>query len=215
MTHTCVIELTIIGSDNGLSPGQRQAIIRTNAEILLIRPLRTSFSEILIEILIFSVKKIRLKVSSAKRRLFCLGLNVLRCNTFTYVFPTCHTHSRQQDVELDIQNITFIRTLDIIKPVSYTHQSFLDHVWQQCFCFNQIVKYQKQSCQIPLRPWQMWTLFNAQDPAQRASCFKYIIFKKFNDFVNIVRSLQFSPHMATEMIIHKGPASALGAQVVF
>ena len=78
MTHICVGNLTIIGSDNGLSPGRRQAIIRTNAGILLIRPLGRDFSEILIEILIFSFKKMRLKVSSAKRRPFCLGLNVLR-----------------------------------------------------------------------------------------------------------------------------------------
>ena len=30
VTHICVSKLTIIGSDNGLSPGQRQAIIWTN-----------------------------------------------------------------------------------------------------------------------------------------------------------------------------------------
>ena len=39
VTHICVIKLTIIGSDNGLSPGRRQAIIWTNAGILLIRTL--------------------------------------------------------------------------------------------------------------------------------------------------------------------------------
>ena len=77
VTHICVSTLTIIGSDNGLAPGRCQTIIRTNAGILLIRPLGTNFSEILIEILIFSFKKMRLKVSSAKRRPFCLGLNVL------------------------------------------------------------------------------------------------------------------------------------------
>ena len=77
LTHICVSDLTIIGSDNGLSPGRRQAIIWTNAGILLIRPLRTNFSEILIEILIFSSTKMHLKVSSVKRRPFCLGLNVL------------------------------------------------------------------------------------------------------------------------------------------
>ena len=73
-THICVSDLTSIGSDNGLSPGRRQAIIKTNAGILLIRPLWTNFSEFLVEILIFSFKKMRLKVSSAKRRPFCLGL---------------------------------------------------------------------------------------------------------------------------------------------
>ena len=82
VTHICVSKLTIIGSDNGLSPDRRQAIIWTNAGILLIGPLGTNFSEILIEILTFSFKKMRLKVSSAKRRPFCLGLNVLtRCHT--------------------------------------------------------------------------------------------------------------------------------------
>ena len=75
--HICVSKLTIIGSDNGLSPDRRQAIIWTNAGILLIGHLGTNFSEILIEILTFSFKKMRLKVSSAKRRPFCLGLNVL------------------------------------------------------------------------------------------------------------------------------------------
>ena len=77
VTHICVSKLTIIGSDNGLSPDRRQAIIWTNAGILSIGPLGTNFSEILIEILTFSFKKMSLKVSSAKRRPFCLGLNVL------------------------------------------------------------------------------------------------------------------------------------------
>ena len=46
-THICISKLTIIGSDNGLSPGRRQAIIWTNAGILLIGTLGTYFSEIL------------------------------------------------------------------------------------------------------------------------------------------------------------------------
>ena len=78
MTHICVGNLTIIGSDNGLSPGRRQAIIGTNVGILLTGPLGTNFSEILIGIQIFSFKKMPLKMSSAKWRPFCLGLNVLR-----------------------------------------------------------------------------------------------------------------------------------------
>ena len=36
VTHICVTKLTAIGSDNGLSPARRQAIIWTNAGILLI-----------------------------------------------------------------------------------------------------------------------------------------------------------------------------------
>ena len=77
VTHICVGNLTIIGSDNGLSPGRHQAIIWTNAGMLLSRPLGTNFNEILIEILTFSFMKMRLKVSSAKWRPFYLGLNVL------------------------------------------------------------------------------------------------------------------------------------------
>ena len=77
VTHICVFNLTIIGSDNGLSPGRRQAIIRTNVGILLIGPLGTNFSEILIGIQAFSFKKMHVKMSSAKWRPFCLCLNVL------------------------------------------------------------------------------------------------------------------------------------------
>ena len=76
MTHICVSNITIIGSDNSLSPDRRQAIILTNAGILLIGPLGTNSSEILIEIQTFSFKKMRLKMSSVKWRPFCLGLNV-------------------------------------------------------------------------------------------------------------------------------------------
>ena len=77
MTHICVSKFTIIVSDNGLSPVGRQAIIWNNAGILSIGLLGTNFSEIFIEILTFSFTKMRLKVSSAKWRPFCLGLNVL------------------------------------------------------------------------------------------------------------------------------------------
>ena len=78
MTHIYVNELNIIGSNNGLSPGRRQAIIWTSDGILLIGPLATNFSEILAEIITVSFKKMYLKVSSVKWRPFCLGLNVLK-----------------------------------------------------------------------------------------------------------------------------------------
>ena len=66
LTHICVSKLTIICSDNGLLPGRRQAIIWTNAGILLIWTLGTNFSDILSENQIFSFKKMHLKMSSAK-----------------------------------------------------------------------------------------------------------------------------------------------------
>ena len=77
VTHICVGNLTIIGPDNGLSPGRRQAITWTYVEVLLIGPLGTNFSEMLIEIHTFSFKKIHFKMPSGKWRPFCLGLNEL------------------------------------------------------------------------------------------------------------------------------------------
>ena len=48
--HIFVSKLAIIGSDNGLSPCRRQAIIWMNAGLLLIEPLGTNVSEIIIAI---------------------------------------------------------------------------------------------------------------------------------------------------------------------
>ena len=81
MTHICVGNLTIISSDNSLSPD-------------LTGPLGTKLSEILVEIQTFSLKKIRLKMSSAKWCPFRLGLNVLifynmrckKCFTVMHIF---------------------------------------------------------------------------------------------------------------------------------
>ena len=81
VTHICVGNLTIIGSNNGLSPGQRL-------------PLGTNFREILIEIHSFSFKKMHLKMSSRKWRPFCLGLNVL--NTFSTIGPLWGASSCQR-----------------------------------------------------------------------------------------------------------------------
>ena len=49
VTHICVTKLNTIGSCNGLWPGRRQAIIWTNAGILLIGPLEPNFSEIFLK----------------------------------------------------------------------------------------------------------------------------------------------------------------------
>ena len=74
--HVGVSKHPSTGSDNGLSPSQGQAIILTNAGLLLIRPLWKMFSEILIEIDTFSFKEMRLKMS-AKCRSFRVGFKVL------------------------------------------------------------------------------------------------------------------------------------------
>ena len=61
VTLICVSKLTIISSENGLSPGRRQAIISTNAGILLSGTSETTFSRILTEIQIFSFKRMHSK----------------------------------------------------------------------------------------------------------------------------------------------------------
>ena len=100
VTHIYVSKLTVIGSDNGLSPSRRQAIIWTNAGILLIRPPGTNFNEIFIEIHIFSFKKIHLKMLSGKWRPFCLSLNVLthkRLETHACLAVWCKTKFGSQN----------------------------------------------------------------------------------------------------------------------
>ena len=73
----CVSKMIIIGSDNGLSPGRRQAIILTNAGILLIRPFGINFIEISIKINTFSCNKMHFNMLYAKCCLFRLVLNEL------------------------------------------------------------------------------------------------------------------------------------------
>ena len=91
------MKLTISCSNNDLLPGRCQAIIWTNAGILLIVPLGTNFSEILIKTYTFSFKKMHLKMSSGKWRPFCLGLNVLRTHfqedkklSWKHIWPCSH-----------------------------------------------------------------------------------------------------------------------------
>ena len=80
MTHISVSKLTTIGSDNGLSSGRRQAIILTNAGILVIGPFGINFSDNLIEINAFSFIEMHLTMASAEWRLFRRGLNELNEN---------------------------------------------------------------------------------------------------------------------------------------
>ena len=123
VTHICVGNLTIIGSDNGLSPERRRAIIWTNAGILLIGPLGTNFSEILIEIQTFSLKKMRLKMSSAKCCSFRLGLNVLMirkcamCRDDWHLWGKCHI-TRQMFYSLALVPVG-INLCHLIKEINF------------------------------------------------------------------------------------------------
>ena len=78
MSHICVSKLGYLW----LSPDGRQAIIWTNAEILLIEPLEMIFSEIFFEIYTFPFKKMHFKMSSGKWRPSFLGPNQLKILIF-------------------------------------------------------------------------------------------------------------------------------------
>ena len=92
VTHTCVGKLTHIGSDNGLSPGWRQAIIWPNAGILLNGHMETNFSERLIQIQTFSLTKIRLTRPTLERWATLGHLRSIKpnmINTFANLSQTC------------------------------------------------------------------------------------------------------------------------------
>ena len=66
------VNYAIILSDNGWAPVRLQAITGNNDGLLSIGLLETNLNEILIEVQIFSLKKMHLKMLSLKLRPFCL-----------------------------------------------------------------------------------------------------------------------------------------------
>ena len=102
--HICISKLSIIGSDNSLSPDRCQTIIRTDAGILSIGPIGTIFIEILFEIHKFSFKKIHFKMLSGKWRPFCFSLNVIKIKQHNKQFtPTNDSLCLVYQVYMDLQ----------------------------------------------------------------------------------------------------------------
>ena len=83
VTHICVGKLTIIAA------ARRQAIIWTNAGILLIWPLGTNFSEILIGIQNIFVQENALENVVCQMASICLSLNVLNNDTLMLSYGRC------------------------------------------------------------------------------------------------------------------------------
>ena len=105
-----------------------QAIIWTNAGILLTGPLRTNFSKILIEINTFSFKKMNLKMASEKWRPFCLCLNVLR-------LPTEVTQRAPSELKLALLTLGLISLMDLLVAIqiSVCYLSNYPHMTKKTF----------------------------------------------------------------------------------
>ena len=179
--HTCIGNLTIIGSDNGLSPSRRQAIIWTNAGILLIGPLGTNFNENIIEILTFSFTKKRWKVSSAKWRPLCLSLNVLSNSlepinsNLVYSGGVCHFYWYPLDKRTKYWNWQPILATNFGKPCTKGHNCWQPKFWLPTLVCTRLLQNkfspkQKTTKKMHLRmfnkcfyilsDWQSFRIFN-------------------------------------------------------
>ena len=85
MTHICVNKLIIIGPNNDLSPGRRQAIIWTNGDTLLIEPLGTIFSEIL-----FKIYALFIQENAFENVVWKISANLHRPQWVKLARPLCH-----------------------------------------------------------------------------------------------------------------------------
>ena len=132
--HLCISNQTIIGSHNGLLPSRGQVIIWTNDGILLVPPLGTNLSEILIEIHIFSLKKMLFKWSSGKWQPFCPGLNVLRGISVIWLFNLAVKRSIIDVYEIKCRNkhIWEVDLQNVILP-SRSHAWSYRHNTKYCY----------------------------------------------------------------------------------
>ena len=128
-----------IGSDNGLSPIRRQAIIPTNAGLLSIRPLKTNFSEILIKIQNFSFAKMHLKMLSVKRQPFVPGRWV------NWEWPTFDENDllwlSSECRRIRLWDRSSSRPFNITTDALRLDSNFLKHSWNHKRHANKILMY--------------------------------------------------------------------------
>ena len=101
----------------------RRLIIWTNARLLSIGPFRTYFNENLIKIQQFSLKKMHVKMLSAKWRPSCLGLNVLNYHQMVPPFLTntlTHSHGNIPPVTIYCLNMSL---------APWCHGNYTHNLW--------------------------------------------------------------------------------------
>ena len=125
--HICISKLNIIGSNDGLSPSRRQAIIWNNAGKLLTEPHGKKFSAILTKIYTFSFLKTCLKTLSQKWQPFSLGFNVLRMNNI-YILNKIKSYVYFMWYAVQLQVHKQTTSPWWCDPVSYTYQHSTDTI---------------------------------------------------------------------------------------
>ena len=95
--HICIDDLTIIGSDNGLLPGQYQTIIWTKAGILLIGPLGINFSEISIENSYIFIQENAFQKAVCKMAVILSQPQCVKLTLELSVMSKCEFHVYEQD----------------------------------------------------------------------------------------------------------------------
>ena len=129
--YICVGNLTTVGSDNGLSPGRRQAIFWTNVVILLIGTLGRNFSEISIQIHTLSLKNnayenIVFKMAAILSRPQCVKL-VVRIR--------CHCLGLGHEVMIHISWYTFHMSFGIRCNTMITCIRCVEYIWTRVCVF--------------------------------------------------------------------------------
>ena len=160
-----------IGSDNGLSPIRRQAIICTNAGLWSIGPLGTKFSEIVIKVQDFSFTKMHMKLSSAKWWPFCPGREVNPFHGSLYLLLDCNEkkqNTRQSNSSwgnCSLNTLIMFRNIHIrIILVSYLPTP----LWKS----NRNVFFQDQCaaimmCSLSKMQWKMFIQISMGKPCPR------------------------------------------------
>ena len=137
MTYIRVDKLIIIGLDNGLSPGRHQAIILTSTGMVLIDPLGTNFSGILLGIQTFYFRKMHLKMSYAKKCPLCLCLNVFKPCSFHLSKRVCVIHCCffSNDCTMLTTRVMswYIFTMDIFMYVGKMEMTSINAVNSKCY----------------------------------------------------------------------------------
>ena len=142
-----------IGSDNGLSPIRRQAIIYTNAGLLAIAHLGTYFSEILIKI--FFIQEDDLKYRSRNSGHFVQGeMSWLSHVHFCMIYSKCHIHLDRVRAGTCITKATTISSqMDASNgPTPATHARTKEGIWWRSDLQPSKLSWTKSSHSVSPRP---------------------------------------------------------------